>query len=354
MEAWTAPPQHEVTGVIHCHSTYSDGMETIPVIADAANRAGLDFLIMTDHDTLTPLAEVGEQWFGDTLLLIGCEISPRHNHYLSYGITSPISPHLPPAQYTAAVASQGGIGFLAHPHESGSPFLGQNSYSWEDWSVTAYTGLEIWNFFSEWVGSCQGLFSTLRAVLNWKRSIQAPLPVTLAKWDDLGRTRRVTGIGGMDAHGVKLRVFGRDLVLHPYLKAFRRVRTHLLLPEPFRRELETDRRLVMTALREGSCFFANHDHGDPAGFTFLGRTEDRWLTMGQEAPLGSTGSVHFSVRVPWLSRNRPLLRLLKDGQAIAETVDCDLQATDQGPGVYRVEVWRNGRGWIFSNPIYLR
>lgn len=354
MERLNPPVLHEVNGVIHCHSTYSDGMETIPVIAQAANRTGLDFLLMTDHDTLRPLEEVGEQWFGSTLLLLGCEITPRNNHYLAYGIRNPISPHLPPSQYIAAVADQGGIGFMAHPNESGSRFLGQNSYSWLDWTVSEFTGMEIWNYFSEWVGCCQSLTSTLRTALSWRRTIRGPVPATLARWDELGRTRRVTGIGGLDAHGIKGRILGVDMRLHPYEKAFRTVRTHLLMAAPFAGELQTDRALVVDALREGSCYFANHDHGNPAGFTFVGRQGGRWLTMGQETRIAEPGGVYFSARAPWSARSKPLLRLLKDGEAVRETVDCDLQAWDLGPGVYRVEAWKNGWGWIYSNPIYLR
>jgi hypothetical protein len=346
--------RYEVSGVIHCHSTYSDGMEPIPVIAEAANRAGLDFLIMTDHDTLVPLTDIGEQWHGDTLLLLGCEISPRHNHYLAYGITNSISPHFPPLEYTEAVARQGGIGFLAHPHEQGSRFLRQNSYTWEDWSVTDYTGMEIWNYFSEWIGACRNLPSTVVALTNWRRVIRAPQAKTLAKWDELGKLRRVVGIGGMDAHGIKRKVMGSTVVLHPYERSFRALRTHLLLAAPFTRSLAADRQLVLDALREGSCFFANHEEGNPAGFTFLGRHDASWVHMGQEVTTTTPGEVHFSVRIPYRHHGKPSLRLLKDGQVIAEAIDCDLQGTDQGPGVYRVEAWQGQRGWIFSNPIYVR
>jgi len=354
MQGLEPPVRYEVSGVIHCHSTYSDGMEPLPVVVAAANRAGAAFLLMTDHDTLAPLHELGEQWLGDTLLLIGCEISPRHNHYLVYGISAAISPYLPPHEYTAAVDRQGGIGFLAHPHEVGSPFIGQNSYSWEDWSVTQFTGIEIWNFFSDWIASCRDWRTTLRALLDWRYAVRAPSAQTLALWDEIGRSRRVVGTGGVDAHGIKRRLSGLEVAVHPYEKSFRTIRTHLLLTAPFERDVATDRQLVMEALREGSCFVANHQEGDPIGFTFVGRCEGEWLLMGQEAAHRGVGTVHFSVRIPYSFSAKPVLRLLRDGNVIAETVDCDLQAPDQGPGVYRVEAYRRGRGWIFSNPIYLR
>ncbi len=354
MKGMLPPERYEVSGVIHCHSTYSDGMEPIPVIAEAANQAGLSFLLMTDHDNLAPLFELGEQWVGDTLLLIGVEITPRQNHLLAYGVSSSISPHLPPATYTDAVAEQGGIGFLAHPVERGSAYLKQNSYGWEDWSVTQFTGLEIWNYFSQWIAACQDPWSTVRAVLDWRSAIRAPYPETLARWDELGRERRVVGIGGMDAHGYKISLLGQKVTLHPYRRAFRAIRTHLLLPRPFTRDVRADRLLVMEALREGTCFFANHEQGDPTGFTFLGFHGERWIEMGQEVRIERPAETFLSTRIPYVHESKPVMRMLKDGAILAETRDCDLQVWDHGPGVYRVEVWRKGKGWIFSNPIYIR
>lgn len=354
MKGMLPPERYEVSGVIHCHSTYSDGMESVPIIADAANRAGLAFLLMTDHDTLAPLHELGEQWVNNTLLLFGVEVTPRHNHYLAYGVAQPVSPHLPPALYTAAVAEQGGIGFLAHPCDPGSAYLGQNSYSWEDWSVSVYTGMEIWNYFSQWIGACTDRRSTLRNLVHWKGAVGAPYPEALARWDEAGRQRRVVGIGGPDAHGYKVSLLGQKITIHPYLRSFQTIRTHLILPRPFSRDVRADRLLVMEALREGACFVANHEEGDPTGFRFIGRQGDRWVEMGQEVAIAQVGEVFLSARIPYLHHHKPILRVVKDGQTIAETKDCDLQLWDQGPGVYRIEAWRNGRGWIFSNPIYIR
>ena len=45
---------YNYSGNIHIHSSYSDGTGTIEEIANEANRAGLDFVIITDH--LTPVS----------------------------------------------------------------------------------------------------------------------------------------------------------------------------------------------------------------------------------------------------------------------------------------------------------
>lgn len=348
------PVAHEVTGVIHCHSTYSDGMEDIPGIAAAANAAGLDYLIMTDHDTLEPLEKYGEKWWDRTLVLIGAEVTPRWNHYLAYPIRRLPSFHVPPQEYIDAVAEQGGLGFIAHPWDFGSRYLGLNDYHWKAWEVGGFTGLEIWNYFSSWVHGCTSLGRTLRGLVQWSHVDCDPFPQTLERWDELGRQRRVVGIGGVDAHGVRRRVAGVQVTVHPYTRSFRTVRTHLLLRSPFTGHVDDDRALVVDALRDGRAYFANWTWGDPTGFRFLARAGSQWIEPGSEvAHPGVPGVVHFSVAAP---RRKPYgrIRLLHDGEVLAETVDTDLQAPDAGPGVYRVEVHQGRRGWIYSNPIYLR
>ena len=41
-----------MAGIIHVHSTFSDGSGTPAEIMEAANRANIDFVILTDHNNL--------------------------------------------------------------------------------------------------------------------------------------------------------------------------------------------------------------------------------------------------------------------------------------------------------------
>ena len=53
------------------------------------------------------------------------------------------------------------------------------------------------------------------------------------------------------------------------------------------------------------------------------------------------------------------IRLLRNGKVVAQELNAlQLHYVTPDAGVYRVEVWRQRwgkpRGWIFSNPIYVR
>ena len=76
-------------GVIHVHTRYSDGAGSVRAVARAAVRAGVDFVVVTDHDTLAGLRRGEDGWYdrlgrptgapgaARTLVVIGQEISPE-------------------------------------------------------------------------------------------------------------------------------------------------------------------------------------------------------------------------------------------------------------------------------------
>jgi hypothetical protein len=74
--------------------------------------------------------------------------------------------------------------------------------------------------------------------------------------------------------------------------------------------------------------------------------------------MGETLALDSAVELRVTTPAHGLLRLLRDGQVLAQARGCELAAMTPRPGVYRAEVYRRFagrlRGWIFSNPIYVR
>lgn len=102
----------EYVGAIHVHSVFSDGSGEVKDIAIYANEAGLDFILLSDHNTLRALHEGYEGWYGNTILLVGCEINDKENknHLLAFGINETISTRLPAKEYCKIVKDSGGLG----------------------------------------------------------------------------------------------------------------------------------------------------------------------------------------------------------------------------------------------------
>jgi hypothetical protein len=350
------PTAHELTGIIHCHSTYSDGTGTVPEIAAAARANDLDYLLLTDHDTLAAARNGEEGWHGSVLLLVGTEVSPyRRNHYLAFGLSEPVDHSgLTPAQVVQRVREAGGFGFPAHPFSRGSERFkrGGQGMPWDDLEADGYTGIELWSFVTDTAERVNSIADLLRFIAIPQRFLDHPPRRNLEAWDALCRSRRCVALGGADAHQIGIRVGNRvPLRLMAYKRSFRHLRTHLLVGEPLRQELDTDRAAVFGALQAGHAFLAVDSVAPARGFRFWAEGDGTALTMGDEAPAGEWT---LRVRLPASAR----VRLMRDGAEMATASGTSLEHRAEGPGVYRVEAYRDARGrertWVLSNPIYLR
>jgi len=347
----------EYVANLHVHTTYSDGSGNMTEVIAAARKAKIDLLLINDHDTLTAKDQGYEGYHGRVLVLVGVELSGRHNHYLAYGLKRcPEHDWQSPQEFIDQVKAAGGIGFLAHPFEKGSPLSeGGRAFTWVDWTVKDFTGLCLWNYTSAWKTKVRDPLTGLFHYFMRSRTMIGPDRETIDKWDELTRNRRVPVIGGSDAHAFPIKLFGFFTIrIFPYEYLFRGINTHLLLPRALTGDLDVDRRLVLTALAEGSCFVANDHHHQSRGFDFWLENEGR-RRCGQ----GAEARVHAGNHLVWRLPDRALARVIKDGRVVLEITSDNGRLEPNGPGVYRLEVfWPTRffgrRPWIFSNPVYLR
>jgi hypothetical protein len=341
---------HDLSCVVHLHSTHSDGTGTVPEIARAAARARADVVLLTDHDTMAARRLGEEGWYGDVLLLAGDEISPPPgDHYLAFGIDEHVRRSgLDACAIARAVRDAGGFGFAAHPFSEGSVRFRRAGMPFSGLDCDALHGIELWNFANDTGEQIGGIGALIRLLATPQRALDHPPERNMRRWDDLCRKRRVVAIGGLDAHqfGKRIGPFVPVRVM-AYHRTFRLIRTHVLCEEPPARELERDRALVFDALREGRCYIAVDSVAPAHGFRF----EAADVPMGGEAPAGLR-TLH--VRTPLPAR----LRVLRDGAEIALGDGTMLDVEVEEPGVYRAEAYRRAKGrertWIVSNPVYLR
>ncbi|MGE5462305.1 MAG: CehA/McbA family metallohydrolase [Syntrophothermus sp.] len=352
---------HEIVVNLHMHTRYSDGTGTHKDIAHAAIQAGVDAVIVTDHNVLVQGVEGYYRASRKrVLLLVGEEIhdqdrNPQKNHLLVFNANRDLS-HLAddPQTLINGVNDTGGLSFIAHPSDPEAPAFHETDISWEAWEVRNFTGIELWNGLSE-----------LKTVVPTKlhgafyaffpRFIgHSPILETLQRWDDLlSEGRRVVAIGGSDAHALRMHMGPVSRVIFPYEFHFRTVNTHVFLPEPLTGDAIIDKRMIYEALAGGHCFVGYDLPASTRGFTFKARGREQSVIMGDE--ISSKGGVTLQAHLPKPAE----IRLFKDGKIVQiwrNSQACAYSASE--PGVYRVEAWKNylglKRGWVFSNPIYIR
>jgi hypothetical protein len=349
----TAAPGHDLSCVIHVHSTYSDGTATVPEIVDAAREARRDAVLLTDHDSLEAKRDGWEGWHDGVLVLVGVEVSPRGGHYLAFGVDEEIDHDpIPEDEIPAAVASAGGFGFAAHPFSRGSAMskLIGRPHPWRRLRDPALTGIEIWSLATDSAEAWRTPLEAIRFLRDPEPQLAHPPPGNLDAWDALLAERRTVAIGGLDAHQKGIRIRGRVRTPMPNREWFRMLGTHLLLDSQPTGEPEADRDLAYTALRRGRCYVSRDSLADPRGFAFWAESDRDRREMGGEA---HGGGWTVRVRLPQAAE----IRLIRDGEMIARTEGDSLARPADSPGVYRVEARLSSTGtwrtWILSNAIHL-
>jgi hypothetical protein len=103
-------------GDLHAHTTHSDGTLSIAQLTAAAVGRGLDFLAVTDHNTVSHHAHlpgVGAAY--DTCLLPGQEVTTHAGHANAFGDIGWVDFRRPAAQWLSDVEERGGILSVNHP-----------------------------------------------------------------------------------------------------------------------------------------------------------------------------------------------------------------------------------------------
>jgi hypothetical protein len=356
-------PLYEYSANLHMHTPYSDGAWYHAQIAEAALRAGLDVICVTDHNVWVKGPERYYEKDGKrVLVLVGEEIhdaarDPQKNHLLVYGADRELARYAPePQALLDAVQEAGGLAFIAHPVDPAAPLFNETDLSWVSWEAAGYTGLEIWNYMSEFKGLLTSRSKAVRYAFNPEVGICGPFPDALARWDELTAAgRRVVAIGGADAHGTTHAMGALKRVIFPYEFLFRAVNTHILTETPLTGDPAADKRLALDALAKGRCF-VGYDAASPTkGFRFTANSERGNALMGDEVV--NKSGVTLQIAAP----ARASLRLIGNGKEIVrrENQSHYTHIVPAGQaGVFRAEahILFQGRmrGWIYSNPIYIR
>ena len=339
-----------VAGVVHVHTTLSDGGGTPAEVAAAARRAGLQFVAITDHNNLD--AKPFEGYHDGVLVLVGTEVSTASSgHVLGLGLREDPTFRFSgdPRDAVDDIRLLGGAAFAAHPS---SP---RPDFRWTAWDLPGPWGLELINGDSQWRAA--GAFRLARTAalyaLNPAYALLGsltPPDATLAQWDRLLAARDVPGIAGADAHGRLMVSKDRGVPFPSYESVFGLSVNHVLLERPLSGRADADSRAVAFALGRGRSYAALDALAPAGGFFFVAESAGRRATMGDTVRAEPAPRLRAGGRLPARAR----LRLLRNGAVLAEG-ERALERVAPGPGVYRVEVRVPGWSvpWVLSNAIYV-
>lgn len=336
--------KYNSVGAIHIHSVYSDGTGNIESISKAAKKAGLDWIIITDHNSF----EIEEGIYNGVYVIKGEEISPKNeNHYLALGINKYIQPNTDAKHNIEAVKMNGGFGFAAHPDESDYRRNSHQPIKWTNKNVIP-DGVEIWNWFSEWADNLnnRNIFTLAYAFLCKNKLVKSANSNVLFWWDNLNNVSEkiVPAIGGIDAHALKIKDYIIPVTIFPYESMFKTIVNVVTSDEAFKTDFFARKKQILEALKSGRNLIINRAVSKEIPVIKISN-QKQTVTSGESINLDNETLLNVQ------TKKKGSIKIFHDGKEIKSVISNSIKMLLNEVGKYRVEIKFGERGFAYSNPI---
>lgn len=318
-------------GAIHIHTKLSDGTGDINSISKAAKKAGLNWIIITDHNNF----DIKEGFYNGVCVIKGEEISPcSSNHYIALDIKNLINPSDDTQKFVDEVRAQGGFGFAAHPDEADNRKNKAHPIKWTNKSVIP-DGIEIWNWFSDWADDYDetNIFKIAYSYFFRHKLIQGPHKETLKWWDELNKKSEniVPAIAGVDAHALKISKYIIPIKIFPYKDCFKTLANVITLENEIPKDFESQKKLILSSIKNGNNLMINRH-------------------IKNEIPLIHVENKTIIVKLS----TKAEIKIIQNGTQIFTENTKNLKFPIDENAKYRIEINLKNQPWIFSNQISIK
>ncbi len=372
-EPANTPHQPYLLGAINIHSKYSVGSGSVPKIAEAANRSGLNFVVITDLDTAKARRDGFEKVYDRVDAFIEMEATTPGGHALVFYSESPhkneTDPQIAHLAWEHVLNKENPANFftvIAHPSNIKFPWSSLDRFP---------EGVEIMNFDSSWRRQIDdsilgfGLtlltypFNNYLAAARFSRIY----PKDLSSLDDVNAV--TPGHFGILGHDVRAKLKLNDTLSLPwpsYEKAFRTAANVVFYKGPLSSDFDARKHQIYQAIREGrSAVVFRYLHSFDGNEWHL-QCGEKNFSVGDEV-VSEGEKCEFQISTPEKFPYPITLRLWKNGQIVAEKKSAGSHTTipTSGRGAYRLEVWakvhtlfrilmNDNVPYVLYNSIYLK
>jgi predicted metal-dependent phosphoesterase TrpH len=194
-------------GELHLHSTHSDGDWTPAEIAALARPRGLDFMVLSDHNTTSSYEEFRALVDPRTLVIPGAELTTYNGHCLAIGVEDWMDWRTGLEgrsinDVAGAVRAAGGLFVVAHPDAMPDDVCTGCRWTHHDFDPALADAVEIWGgrwdgpeeenegcvaLWQRWLGLGHRLAATAATDAHRPRDWQGAVPLTYVLADELSR-----------------------------------------------------------------------------------------------------------------------------------------------------------------------
>jgi len=344
------------SGAVHIHTVRSDGSGTVRDVAHAAKQAGLDFVILSDHNASTDAREDAGYYDG-VLVLVGSEVSVPEAHILYVPHPDSSFHSIEYLKENIYEVDDQALVMIAHPFLPKRPLKKDTTHLTD--GIELINADEIWRKTSRW-----RLFEAFVTYPLMPYSMNT-MVMTPEENMQLWRAKAAEGstlkyIGSVDAHASVKITKERVWRFPSYYRLFKIVQTHVVARQPLIGDYRHDARIVYDALKNGNAYISYENLGGTGGFEFFATAADTLYPSGSIVQTGKEIQLHL--RVPEGQQVRVYIKS-PDG-AVVEADGNEVQYENPEPGVYYAEVSQVRRilpfgkkvefPWIIANPIIIQ
>ena len=303
-------------GDLHAHTLHSDGRWDVPDLAGWARSRGLDFMTLSDHNTVSGQAQLRSLAGDDLLVMGGMELTTHAGHALALGggdwhewRSGPATGKTMP-MLAGEIMSSGALFVIAHPMSPGDPECTGCRWEFADMMPGPARIVEIWNG-GPWSDYNEDGLALYR------------------RW--LSEGHRLVATAGSDNHG-RGPGDGETGFNHVHAE-------------------ELSEAAILAAIRAGRNYLSSGPR------LILSATQ----SDGTEIPMGGETDASATARIAWSTGPQPLtLRLFgPEGEVLRTELAADTEAEIVHAGLPRGFVQAevrdaSGRLHAVTNPIFVR
>lgn len=177
---------------LHAHTVHSDASQTTQELLEAADKLALDWLAITDHNTVSAFIEA-QNFPAQThrvKLLSGMELTTFYGHFLIYGNWEQICRDWTQVtwdnfnQYLQSLKEEGLMITIAHPFDVGNPYCTGCRFDYPLANYRFVDNIEVWNEVNP-----AGREKNQQAYQHWLKLLEAGLEMNATAGRDWHRTQ---------------------------------------------------------------------------------------------------------------------------------------------------------------------